>query len=208
MNLALSILFAEEIRPFATPVLIRDRDATLLPSERVARTKELKADYLICIHSDSFYDPNAHGSGTFVFAHGGEPQKLAKYLLRGLTAANGLTNRGVRTKNYYELRETRHIPAVLVETAFLSNPREEKLLTDPAFLRRCARGLADGLRQYLGVAEGFSDIAGHHLEAAVWRAAELKLMCGYPDGTFRPDQPPTRAELAAVAVRIVESKTP
>jgi len=40
------------------------------------------------------------------------------------------------------------MPAVLVETAFISNPKEEAKLMDPAFLRRVAQAITRGVRRY------------------------------------------------------------
>ncbi len=40
------------------------------------------------------------------------------------------------------------IPSILVETAFISNPDEEKLLRDPAFRERLVEALATGIRRY------------------------------------------------------------
>jgi N-acetylmuramoyl-L-alanine amidase len=39
-------------------------------------------------------------------------------------------------------------PGVLVETGFLSNPYEEKLLGTPSYQNRIAEGLADGIDAY------------------------------------------------------------
>ena len=47
----------------------------------------------------------------------------------------------------------------------------------------------------------FSDIAGHWGEASILEAAEKRLVTGYPDGTFRPDQAVTRAEFLVMLVR-------
>jgi N-acetyl-anhydromuramyl-L-alanine amidase AmpD len=49
------------------------------------------------------------------------------------------------------------------------------------------------------------DWEGHLHEAAIKEAMALGLMVGNPDGSFNPDKPCTRAELAAVAVRTYNS---
>jgi hypothetical protein len=50
--------------------------------------------------------------------------------------------------------------------------------------------------------EGFSDVVGSAWYAdAVAAASEAGLIAGYPDGTFRPNQTITRAELASLVVR-------
>ena len=49
------------------------------------------------------------------------------------------------------------------------------------------------------------DITGHWAEDAIRRCVEKGLMRGYEDGTFQPDKPVTRAELATVMRRFFET---
>ena len=44
------------------------------------------------------------------------------------------------------------------------------------------------------------DVVGTDCEDAVARLSALSILAGYPDGTFRPDQPVTRAEFAKIIV--------
>ena len=53
----------------------------------------------------------------------------------------------------------------------------------------------------------FSDTAGHWAQAEIDRAAQQGWVHGYPDGTFRPDAPITRAEVAALVNRMLR-RTP
>lgn len=55
--------------------------------------------------------------------------------------------RRVERANFAVLR-TSDMPAMLVETAYISNPREERLLTDPAHQRKVAAAVLDGINQY------------------------------------------------------------
>jgi len=52
----------------------------------------------------------------------------------------------------------------------------------------------------------FSDISGHWAEAAIRRAAELGVVTGYPDGTFRPDVSVSRAEFLVMLIRALTDK--
>ena len=59
----------------------------------------------------------------------------------------------------------------------------------------------DNLTKY----HSFRDVPqGAWYNAAVATMAKLKIITGYPDGTFRPDAPVTRAEFAAIAARFDE----
>ncbi|MHB9146317.1 MAG: S-layer homology domain-containing protein [Symbiobacteriia bacterium] len=46
----------------------------------------------------------------------------------------------------------------------------------------------------------FSDMAGHWAQAEIETAANLGIVNGYPDGTFKPDRPVSRAEVVKMAV--------
>lgn len=50
--------------------------------------------------------------------------------------------------------------------------------------------------------ETVDDITGHWAEASIRRCMEVGLMKGYEDGSFQPDKPVTRAELATVLDRL------
>jgi hypothetical protein len=49
----------------------------------------------------------------------------------------------------------------------------------------------------------FTDIYGHWAEENIRKAAAQGLINGYPDGTFRPDAPITRAEAMAIVNRVL-----
>ena len=41
------------------------------------------------------------------------------------------------------------VPVVLPELGFLTNPREDRLLTSPAYQQRAARGICRGIHRFL-----------------------------------------------------------
>lgn len=51
----------------------------------------------------------------------------------------------------------------------------------------------------------FTDITGHWGEKQILAVSSLGIMKGYPDGSFRPDAPITRAEIAAIASSLFDS---
>ncbi len=50
----------------------------------------------------------------------------------------------------------------------------------------------------------FDDTKNHWAEESIKRAAELGLLAGYEDGSFKPEQPITRAETATIAMRLYD----
>lgn len=103
-----------------------------------------KVNYFVSIHSNSSSDPSAHGTETYYYAGNTIGQKIALAVQQGLESANALTNRGIKTANYYVLKYT-NVPAILAEVAFISNPYEESLLNSSSFQNTSAIGIANGI---------------------------------------------------------------
>ena len=61
-------------------------------------------------------------------------------------------------------------------------------------------GGGSGINKQPANAAALSDIAGHWSEKWVLRAVEIGCVSGYPDGTFRPDTPVTRAEFTKLVM--------
>jgi len=53
-----------------------------------------------------------------------------------------------------------------------------------------------------------SDLEGHWAESSIRSLVQLEILNGYPDGTFRPDQSITRAELAKILAVTYELESP
>ena len=60
---------------------------------------------------------------------------------------HGVKNLGVKQGPFYVLVGAT-MPSILVETAFLSNEREEEHLNDPAYQEKTAEGIMEGIRGY------------------------------------------------------------
>jgi len=74
--------------------------------------------------------------------------KLGRGMLHELAAINRLHKRQVEQAGFAVLRAP-DVPSILVETAFISNPEEERKLIDPAHQARLARAIRNGVRRYM-----------------------------------------------------------
>ncbi|MCP4699581.1 MAG: hypothetical protein GY862_22440 [Gammaproteobacteria bacterium] len=72
---------------------------------------------------------------------------LGDKILRALGDVGSIHYRSVQQAAFMVLRSP-DIPSILVETAFISNPREEKKLSDPSYRRRIAAAILQGTRAY------------------------------------------------------------
>ncbi len=76
---------------------------------------------------------------------------LGRNVLNELGKLNKLHKGHVDQANFAVLRAP-DIPSILVETAFISNPTEERLLASTAFRQKSAASIAQGVRSYLSKA--------------------------------------------------------
>jgi N-acetylmuramoyl-L-alanine amidase len=75
-------------------------------------------------------------------------EDAAEHVLGGLKRVGNNHKPDVERANFAVLRTSDKMPAMLVETAFISNPEEEKRLIDPAFQRTLASAILDGIDRY------------------------------------------------------------
>jgi N-acetylmuramoyl-L-alanine amidase len=76
-----------------------------------------------------------------------QSQLLAEKLLDQIVDGSRLSSRGVKQAGFVVLKSV-EFPSVLVETAFINNPTEARLLNSKEFQRNMARQLAVGVKQY------------------------------------------------------------
>jgi N-acetylmuramoyl-L-alanine amidase len=76
-----------------------------------------------------------------------ESSNLAERILSSLEKVLRVENRGVKSGPFYVLA-TAAMPAVLVESAFITNPREERRLQRDDYRQRIAHALYEGIAAY------------------------------------------------------------
>ncbi|MEM3433258.1 MAG: S-layer homology domain-containing protein [Candidatus Methanomethyliaceae archaeon] len=67
---------------------------------------------------------------------------------------------------------------------------------------------SQGLAPLENASSHFSDVQGHWASSYIERAYEKGILTGYPDGTFKPDQRITRAEISAIIYRFLKLSPP
>ncbi|HEX2025075.1 MAG TPA: N-acetylmuramoyl-L-alanine amidase [Actinomycetota bacterium] len=132
-------------------VVLREQDEDPEASIRAARANDAEADALVSIHLNSHEDPAAEGSAAYYFGRLGfsslTGHALAELIQEEVSSATGLRDGRTHPKAFAILRETR-MPAVQVEPCFITNPKEEQLLSEERFVREVARALAVALERF------------------------------------------------------------
>lgn len=77
-----------------------------------------------------------------------ESSDLAELVQKGLDDELDLHDRGVKQAGFWVLNGA-YMPAILIETAFISNPSEERLLASRKFQKRLVDGIADSVLEYV-----------------------------------------------------------
>lgn len=125
--------------------LTRDTDETVSLSERVTRTNESGADCFVSIHCNMCAEDTSIRGLECYFYRSEEGQRLAEYILEAVNGAS-ITNNGVIEGNYMVVRDA-NIPAVLVETGYLSNPEECEALTSEEYQALVANVITEGIER-------------------------------------------------------------
>ncbi|MEG3133961.1 N-acetylmuramoyl-L-alanine amidase [Rouxiella sp. T17] len=73
---------------------------------------------------------------------------FGKHMAENIQTVHPMHNNHIEQAGFVVLKSPR-IPSVLVETSFITNHQEEKLLQEPAFQQRMANALANGIHSYL-----------------------------------------------------------
>jgi len=205
-------------------------DRSLYASERAVQASKEGCEILISLHCNAG-SASAQGIEAWFAHGNEEGKRLASRILGVLTAETGAASRGIKDDADWRpasdpnwtggMGVLRYFPglAVLLELLFISNPMEEKLLCSPGFQQKCAHAIACGVLDFLNswkkgnpessnssqALDPFPDLSPTLWQGkarkAVLALRDLGILQGFPDGTFRPDQPLTRLEGALMLYR-------
>ena len=114
--------------------------------ERAQFCNERHAALMLRIHADGSTDAATHGIST-LYKRGSE--HAAAVVQRALVNTTRARDAGVVLRTDLTGFNWAKIPAILVETGFLTNPRERELLHTRAYRARIARGLVAGVAAFL-----------------------------------------------------------
>lgn len=155
----------------AEVVMTRTTDGDVLdehaPSEEFATLRERKKqdiflreeivksnepEIFITIHANAI--PEEKWRGAQVFYHqSGHPNSelLAKSVQDSIKNTLQNTDReALAIKQIYLLKKA-EVPAVLIETGFLSNPEERELLSDESYQEKMANAIVNGIENYVNI---------------------------------------------------------
>ena len=137
-----------EHKPNETFASLRERKKQdiFLRQSIVASTQP---DLFITVHANAIPDSKWRGAQVFYHKTGREEsQYLAKAVMDSIKGELGNTDReALAIEKVYLLKKT-DVPAILVETGFISNPEERDLLVNKKYQDKIATAIAEGIEDY------------------------------------------------------------
>jgi N-acetylmuramoyl-L-alanine amidase len=165
-------------------------------------------DFLIAVHLNAVSNSSATGTETWYLLGSDRGKSFARVLQSELVKVLALRDRGVKGDRSNQdgrlgiIRDTK-VPAWLLELGFVSNPTDLNAVRErgPKALFDAARQVFTANNPYLepGNLRPFSDVKPESWYFDLVKEAKAqKIIAGFDDGTFRPNQPISRAELLQV----------
>ena len=131
-------------------VYTRTDDIDLDLEPRVQIAENARASAFVSVHVNSL-DANASqvsGVETYYAPSASLGKSLAELVHQQIIASTGATDRGVRSARFHVIVNT-SMPAILVETGFITNPSEAVKLLNSAYQEQMAAAIARGVDQFL-----------------------------------------------------------
>lgn len=114
---------------------------------RVDVAEKRGSDLFISLHINASVNRKASGISTYYFQKSNYDIKLAKCIHKQLTSNFKLPDMGAREANFYVIKRC-SMPAVLMELGFISNKKEEKVISGNWFQNKAMDLTAAGIKDY------------------------------------------------------------
>lgn len=119
-------------------------------TERYKAAQEWDAELFLSIHCNS--NGSSSPSGTEAYYTTPYSMPLAREISEAIAKETGLDDRGAKS-NYFAVNRGRTFSSVLVETAYISNQNDVRLLASEKGQEQIATGIFNGIKNYLKLGE-------------------------------------------------------
>lgn len=153
INLQISLLVKSKLEERGFKVMMpRETDEYLSKEDRVELANSYQADAYISIHQNTYEGRDKSVSGIETWYDGADNTRDNERLAR-LVHQETIKSTGANERELWDMSElyvTRRtlMPSCLIETGFLTNPEEGRLLCSPEYQEKVAEGIAEGIDLY------------------------------------------------------------
>lgn len=131
----------------AKVTLTREEDKSVSLSERVNLANKIRPDFFISLHLNSFHNSSIHGCEIYHYKNDRDSVDLSKSIMDSLEKTTDIINRGIKTADFFVLREV-GVSSLHIEIEYLTNPEVEEKLMDNMYLKKISQGLSEGISEY------------------------------------------------------------
>ncbi|HET6352268.1 MAG TPA: N-acetylmuramoyl-L-alanine amidase [Coriobacteriia bacterium] len=131
-------------------------DVRLTNSQRAKVANDARADLFVRVHCDGSPEAKDSGISTLYPASNkwtkpivARSKTAASAVQAHLIESTGAIDRGLSARGDLTGFNYSKVPAILVESGFMSNPVEDRLLASPHYQDKLAEGMAEGILAYL-----------------------------------------------------------
>lgn len=131
-------------------------DVNISNSARAAIANNARADAFIRIHANSSTNASVNGviticqtpANAYCGAYYSQCRKLSEQILTHFAAACGCRNGGVWETDTMSGINWCSVPVTILEMGYMSNPSEDRLMSDAAYQTKMVQGIANGVDAY------------------------------------------------------------
>lgn len=159
INLDVALKLRDELqsRGYTVYMIRTTQNVNISNMERALKANGYEPAAVISIHCDSTDSSSVSGAHTIAIKKDNPycaplysaSSSLAKNVINEYCKATGIKNRGVSYRNDLTGLNWSTVPSIYIELGFLSNETEDKNLASDSFQNKCAKGIANGIDQYL-----------------------------------------------------------
>lgn len=156
VNIAISLKLNEALQDKGyNTVMTRYDDTSVGLYDRPEIANNVDADLFISIHANS-YTPNPGVEGVEILycpadecsLKSRDDYELAKILMEEITKVTGAKNKNITKRPKLVVLNRTKMSAILIETGFLTNPSEAKLLSTSEYQDLMVEGIINGIEKY------------------------------------------------------------
>lgn len=145
-NQGMALFKLLETDPNIKVYMTREFDVYPTLQFRSQLANDIQADLFVSLHNNSAAS-HVVGTETLYFPStiNQTGKEVASLVQNKIVQYCGTVNRGIKPRSDLYVLRTTNMPAVLIETGFISNPYEAQLINSPSFIKSWAQGVYEAI---------------------------------------------------------------
>lgn len=157
LNLEVSMMIKEKLKTKGYNVVMtrESNDVKISNIQRAEIGNVANANLVVRVHADSNESPSIIGYsilypwGKYTSSIQEESKKAAEYMDKEIKLSTNSKSRGLIPRGDMTGFNWSEVPSIIVEMGFLSNPNEDRLLSEKSYQEKMSTGIVNGIENYL-----------------------------------------------------------